>query len=64
MARSKLVHFYKYESEISLEQGRAFAMNGKGQIMEINLPKLNAKSEDEGLSYYLKNIERVMGRTN
>lgn len=39
-------------------------MNGKGQIMEINLPKLNAKSEDEGLSYYLKNIERVMGRTN
>jgi hypothetical protein len=31
------------ESEISLEQGRAFFVNRRGQIVEVNLPKVNSK---------------------
>ncbi len=57
---SKLIHFYKYESEISLEQGRSFIVNKRGQIQELNLDMINSKNKDENLSFYLKNIEKLM----
>ena len=58
---SKIVHFYKYESEISLEQGRAFTVSRRGQIQEIDLKRLNEKqADDEQLGFYIKNIEKML----
>jgi hypothetical protein len=55
-----LIRFF-LESEISLEQGRAFFVNRRGQIVEVNLPKVNSKVQtSENLSFYLKNIDRIM----
>jgi hypothetical protein len=56
----KAIHFYKYESEISLQQGRTFFVNKKGQIFEINLDMINSKKNDENLQFYIKNIETFM----
>lgn len=60
VSTSKLIHFYKYESEISLDQGRSFVVNKRGQIMELNLNLVNSKQKDENLCFYIKNIEKIM----
>ena len=57
---SKLIHFYKYESEISLEAGRAFMMNRRGQIMEIDIDKFNSKKDPQNLYQFIKNAEPVL----
>ena len=41
----KLVQFYKYESEISLEGGRVFIVNKRGQIMEVNMKEIKCHDE-------------------
>jgi hypothetical protein len=68
----KAVHFYKYgnvtialtffrvESEISLQQGRTFFVNSRGQIFEINLNLVNSKKKDDNLQFYIKNVETFM----
>jgi hypothetical protein len=36
-------------------------VNRRGQIVEVNLPKVNSKVQtSENLSFYLKNIDRIM----
>ena len=56
---SKLIHFYKYESEISLEAGRAFMMNRRGQIQEIDVEKFNHHKDPSNLKSFMKNAEQV-----
>lgn len=56
---SKLIHFYKYESEISLETGRAFIMNRRGQILEIDIDKFNVKRDPQNLYLFIKKAEPV-----
>eukprot|EP00347_Sterkiella_histriomuscorum_P020652 403336985 len=58
--KTKLVHFYKFESEVSLQQGRVFHANERGQIYELNLDQIGTQNDDSNLEYYLKNVNSFM----